>query len=80
MRPTVILLAALAFAAAGCTTTHTAKKDASDEYVDYVPTGSKIPIKVKKSELQTSATDTAASQEMIRDMQTKTSIQPTRGN
>ncbi|HVU16865.1 MAG TPA: hypothetical protein VHD32_08065 [Candidatus Didemnitutus sp.] len=74
MRPLLILVVAASVLAAGCTTPKTAKNTTSDEYVDYIPTGSKIPIKVKKSEVQTSATDTATSQEMIREIQSKGAI------
>lgn len=75
MRKIALLLAA-ATILAGCTSPKTAKNAASDEYVDYIPTGSKIPIKVKKSDLQTSATTTANSQDMVREVQTQGAMHP----
>ena len=45
-------------------------KEDSKEYVDYYPTGSNIPIKVRKDQLQTSENRTAEDQKAFQDAQT----------
>jgi hypothetical protein len=45
-------------------------KDHSQEYVDYYPTGSNIPVKVRKDQLQTPEGRTAADQKALQDAQT----------
>jgi hypothetical protein len=44
-------------------------KEHKDEYVDYYPTGSNIPIKVRKDEAKTSQSETDQAQEVFRTVQ-----------
>ena len=62
------------FLVAGCTSEPQSAagnpaKAESEEYADYVPTGSHIPAKVKKQNLRPSADKTAQDQELMRKMQ-----------
>jgi type IV pilus biogenesis protein CpaD/CtpE len=46
----------------------TAGQKDKDEYVYYTPTGSNIPVRVKKSDIQTTASDSQATQDAMRDI------------
>jgi len=58
---------------AGCTTPKekTASEKPKDEYVYYTPTGSNIPVRVKKSDVQTTDADTQAIQDALRTLQSR---------
>ncbi len=51
-------------------------KENSKEYVDYYPTGSNIPIRVRKDQLQTPEERTAQDQKALQDAQTMGSRPP----
>ena len=61
----------------GCVTKkdQTADQKTKDEYVYYTPTGSNIPVRVKKSDIQTTDADTQATQDALRDLQTRGSVE-----
>lgn len=44
-------------------------KEHKEEYVDYYPTGSNIPIKVPKDQMKTSQSETDRAQEVFREVQ-----------
>ena len=73
--PTVVLGLALAAALASCAServkaANKAAKEDSKEYVDYYPTGSNIPVKVRKDQLKTSDQRTEGDQKALADAQT----------
>jgi len=77
MRKIAILCTALALGMfqAGCAsqlprTASAAKQNAAEEYVWYTPTGSHIPIRIRKSEL-TESENTRADQEAMREVTRK---------
>ncbi|HVT73000.1 MAG TPA: hypothetical protein VHD61_07675 [Lacunisphaera sp.] len=59
---------------AGTATTNQAeqaKNKKESEYVYYTPTGSNIPVRIRKDLLQSSAAETSSDQEAIRNLQIK---------
>ena len=74
----------LAGALAGCAgpTDKTAKKKSDEkgvEYVEYTPTGSRIPVRVRKDQIQASESETTQDQNLIRDLQQRGSKPVTDG-
>jgi hypothetical protein len=68
-------IAALSIVALTSCATHSKESDERDangkkiEYVYYTPTGSNLPIRVRKDEMQTSDSDTEAAQKEVTDLQ-----------
>ena len=61
----------------GCVTKkdQTAVQKPEAEYVWYTPTGSNIPVRIKKSEVQASDSATQATQDALRDVQKRGAVE-----
>jgi hypothetical protein len=62
---------------AGCATqkAQATNKKSEDEYIWVTPTGSNIPVRVKKTDLQAAAGDPQVAQDALRDVQKRGAVE-----
>src|SRR6478736_302751 len=74
------LLAICTFSFFGCATPKQAELDANGKPIEYVwitPTGSNIPVKVRKDQVQTNSTGSSHDQEALRRIEQQSAKTPT---